>query len=307
MFGTKMSCFAALLVATMPGALSAATLFSDDFNDGSAASRWSVAVQTEATAEPTTGPDGSVNFNFDYSTLGIPAAPNGTGTTGAFIQVNSTDQTGDEGETYIVYPNGQNFAAGNFILTADMFVYNDQGAGTTELGMAGGFLNNGNPIAPYQWGSKGGPLAWAYTGEGGSTADLAVFKEGTASTTGYVALNDYNNVPAGTIPGFETGVAGAGGPAPDSSPNGSWVKVTVESVGSVVNWYLNGALVDTYDNSGGFYTAGNVFLGATDPFNSSNAGGGTIIDNVVVSAVPEPASLSLLGAAGLSLLRRRRA
>jgi hypothetical protein len=307
MFGAKTSLLVAFSLAAAPCAARAATLFSDDFNDGSAGSRWSVAVQTEATAEPSTLPDGSVNFNFDYGTLGIPAAPNGTGTTGAFIQVNNTDQVGDEGETYIVYPNGQNFTAGNFILTADMFVYNDQAAGTTELGMAGGFLNNADPVAPYQWGSRGGPLAWAYTGEGGSTADLAVFKEGTASTTGYLGLNDYNNIPAGTIPGFETGAPGSLGPAPASSPNGSWVEVKVESIGSVVNWYLNDALIDTYDNSGGFYTAGNVFLGATDPFNSSNAGGGTIIDNVVVSAVPEPASLSLLGAAGLALLRRRRA
>jgi hypothetical protein len=290
-------------------AASGATLFSENFNDGNAASRWSTAVQTEATAATTTGPDGSVNFNFDYGTLGIPAAPNGTGTTGAFIQVNNTDQTGDEGETYVVYPNGQSFTAGNFILTADMFVWNDlgaSGAGTTELGMTGAFLNNADPVAPYQWGTRGGPLAWAYSGEGGSTADFAVFKEGNAASTGYAGLADYNTVPADSIPGFETGVAGAGGPASDAAPNGAWAEIMIRSEGSTIGWYVNGALVDSYDNSGGFYTAGNIFLGATDPFNSVNPAGGTIIDNVRVTEVPEPAALATLALAGMALMRGRR-
>jgi hypothetical protein len=284
-----------------------APLFSEDFNDGNAATRWSVASQLESTAAPTTVPDGSVNFAFDYSTLGIPAAPGGSGTIGAFIQVNNTDQAGDEGETYIIYPNAQTFS-GNFVVMADMFVWNDggaSGAGTTELGMTGVFLNNADPVAPYQWGTEGGPLAWIYSGEGGSTADLAVFKEGNATSTGYMALGDYNTVAANSIPGFETGATGAGGPGPDATPNGSWVKVQIESVGSTINWYLNGALVNSYDNSAGFYTGGNIFLGATDPFNSVNPAGGTIVDNIVV-VVPEPATFALasFGLAALFAFRR---
>ena len=283
-----------------------APLFSENFNDGNAATRWSVASQIESTAAPTTVPDGSVNFAFDYSTLGVPPAPGGSDTIGAFIQVNNTDQAGDEGETYVIYPNGQSFS-GSFALTADMFVWNDLGAsggGTTELGMAGVFLNNADPVAPYEWGTRGGPLAWIYSGEGGSTADLAVFKEGNATTTGYMAISDYNTVPANSIPGFETGASGAGGPGPDATPNGSWVKVRIESAGSNINWYLNGALVNSYDNSGGFYSGGNIFLGATDPFNSVNSAGGTIVDNIAV--VPEPATfiVAVFGIAALLAFRR---
>jgi hypothetical protein len=294
----------------MPSVCGGAVLFSEDFNDGNAATRWSTAVQTESTALPTTGPDGSVNFAFDYSTLGVPSAPGGSGTIGAFIQVNNTDQQGDEGETYIIFPNGQSFS-GNFALTADMFVWNDggaSGAGTTELGMVGAFLNNGDPVAPYQWGTRGGPLAWIYSGEGGSTADLATFTEGNATSTGYAPLPtppgaDYNAVAAGSIPGFETGVSGAGGPAGDNA-SGSWVKVRIESVGSTINWYLNGALINSYDNSSGFYTAGNIFLGATDPFNSVNAGGGTIVDNINV--VPEPSTVMLCAICALAFANRLR-
>ena len=52
---------AALVV---PGTVFAVPVLLEDFNDGLAASRWSVAVQIEATAQPTTGPDGSVSFAF---------------------------------------------------------------------------------------------------------------------------------------------------------------------------------------------------------------------------------------------------
>lgn len=297
-----------VFVLVVSGSVSASTLI-EDFNDGLAATRWSVAVQIENTADPGRLPDGTVNLAFDYSTLGIANPNGGSDTIGAFIQVNNTDQTGDEGETYIIYPNAFS-VSGKFKVYADMFVYNDGGAGTTELGMIGAFLDNSVPIAPYQWGSEGGPLAWIYSGEGGSTADFARFAEGTPDPngdrlvnpdglTGYTALADYNTVPAGTIPGFETGVAGAFGPAAAANPRGSWVKVGIESDGTMIDWYVNGVLVNSYDNSGGFYTAGNIFFGATDPFNSTNAGGGTIIDNVVV--VPEPASagLMMLGLVGM--------
>jgi hypothetical protein len=285
-----------------------AALLSEDFNDGAASTRWSVAVQTESTAEPTTLPDGSVNFAFDYSTLGIANPTGGADTIGAFIQVNNTDQTGDEGETYVIFPNGFN-VSGKFVLKANMFVYNDEGVtggGTTELGMAGVFLNNADPIAPYQWGSGGGPLAWIYSGEGGSTADLATFEEGAVGDTGYVALADYNTVPAGSIPGFETGASGASGPA-GTNVSGAWVDVRIESDGTTINWFLNDALVDSYDNSGGFYTSGNIFLGTTDPFNSVNSGGGAIIDNVSVT-VPEPSTVAMTAYAvlGLFAVGRRR-
>lgn len=295
-------CALAAVLATVSSPAYAAIL-TETFNDGAAAARWSVAVQTEATAAPSTGPDGSVDFAFDYSSLGI-ASPSGGDTIGAFIQVNKTDQTGDEGESYIIFPNGQSYSS-PFAVEADMYVWNDGGAGTTELGMVGVYLDSADPVAPYQWGTRGGPLAWAYTGEGGSSADLAVFKEGNTTSTGYMALSDYNNVAAGSIPGFETGVSNSGGPA-GTTASGAWVKVRIEAYGSGVRWYLNGALVDAYDNSGGFYSVGNIFFGATDPFNSVNAAGGTIIDNVVVT-VPEPASAALacVGAFALMAIRRR--
>jgi hypothetical protein len=286
-------------------AQSRAAAFVENFNDGNAASRWTVASQQEATRDPSTGPDGSVNFAFDYSSLGVASPAGSSDTIGAFVQVNNTDQAGDEGETYVIFPTSYALpASGDWRVDADMYVWNDGQSGTTELGMVGAYINPASPVAPYQYGSDGGPLAWVYCGEGGAAADLASFKDGGPGSTGYAGIADYNDVPAGMIPGFQTGTDGGSGPA-GTDPSGSWVKVSIEKSGNMINWFLNGALIDSYDNSGGTYGTGTFFLGTTDPFNSSNAGGGAIIDNVVVS-VPEPASLSLLGAVGLLAGRRRR-
>lgn len=304
---TKTPLAVASLAMTLPLLSASAQIFTENFNDGNGASRWSSAYQLESTRDPGTTADGNVDYAFDYGTLGLSNPSGGSDTTGAAIKVNTTDQgPGDEGETYIIFPTGKNFS-GNFKLEADLFVH-VSGSATTELGLGGLFLDNNNPVAPYQWGDAGGPLAWAYSAEGGSSADLARFAEGNATTTGYSGISDYNDVPAASIPGFQTGGAGSLGPAGDN-PNGSWVRFGIEVVGTDINWYLNGSLVDTYDNSGGFYSEdGNVFLGLTDPFNSANGDNVLIIDNV--SVIPEPSTYAmifgLVAGAAIVVHRRRK-
>jgi hypothetical protein len=62
--------------------------------------------------------DFTVDFNFPYTSFGIPEAPNGGGN-GLFMNVNK-DATGSAA-TLNFYPNGQNFS-GNFALRFDMFL-----------------------------------------------------------------------------------------------------------------------------------------------------------------------------------------
>lgn len=278
-----------------------AALFAEDFNDGAANSRWTVVSQQEVRSDGSLPPDGSVDFAFDYSTLGIANPNGGTDTIGVFLQFNKTDSEGDEGESYSIFPNGMNFS-GMIELSLDMFVYNDGGSGTTEHGMAGLFLDNNAPVSPYEFGAAGGPLAWVYSGEGGDgSGDLGIYAEGDAASTGYTPLGDYaDNV---AIPGFDPGT----GPASAASPQGAWVDVTVRTIGDEIQFLLNGTVVDSYDNSGGFYSSGNILIGGMDVFNSANGGNGVVVDNVVVR-VPEPHSIALcmLGLVGLAVGRCRR-
>lgn len=280
--------------------------FTEDFNDGLAGSRWTIVSQQEidATDPEAINGDGSVNFNFNYSSLGIPNPSGNSDSIGAYIQVNNTDQAGNEGESYSIFPNLFDLPNADWRIDVDMFVYNDGSAGTSEFGHIGAYLNRANPVSPYQFGTNGGPLAWEYSGEGGAANDIATFENGGPGNTGFVGLGDYETIAAGSIPGFQTGAALAVGPA-ESDPRGSWVAVAIEQTGSTISWSLNGVVVDSYDNSGGTYTSGTFLLGAQDPFNSSNLGTGAILDNVVVTVVPEPGSLALLGLAGLCVLRRR--
>lgn len=301
---TALLCAALCVAMATQSASAAHLLLTEDFNDGLAGTRWSSVSQQEGVV----GPDGSVDYAFDYSSLGI-ANPNGSSdTTGAFLQFNKNDDGPvAEGESYSIYPNGF-MVSGPFFVEADMFVYNDGNSGSTEHGMIGVFLDNSNPVSPYEFGAVGGPLAWTYSGEGGDgSGDLGSFKEGDGSSTGYAGLNNYNDVPAGTIPGFQTGADGPFGPAAPPNDRGSWVKTKIVSDGTTVSFFLNGALIDSYDNSGGFYPGGNILLGGMDVFNSANGGNGVIVDNVVVG-IPEPTALALAGLslAGLALGARRR-
>lgn len=292
------TCFAAAVLLACASS-ARAQLFFEDFNDGNASTRWSIVSQQEGVV----GPDGSVDFAFDYSTLGIANPTGGSDTTGVFLQFNKNDDGPvDEGESYSIYPTGESFS-GTFYLTLDMFVYNDGGGGSTEHGMAGLFLDNNAPISPYEFGADGGPLAWVYSGEGGDgSGDLGIYAEGGVGTTGYTGLGDYADQPV-LPPGFDASL----GPAAAPNERGAWVDVSIFSDGTTIKYLLNGTVVDTYDNSGGFYTSGNILVGGMDVFNSSNGANGVIIDNVMVT-VPEPTSvaLSALALAGVAAMRRRR-
>ena len=109
---SSLSVMAAGLVLAAGASRANAQAFSENFDDAGAAGRWNIASQLERTAQPTTLPDGSVNFAFDYINLGI-APPAGTSRTiGSFIQVNNTDQAGDEGESYFIFPKTFTLPAG---------------------------------------------------------------------------------------------------------------------------------------------------------------------------------------------------
>jgi len=139
-------------------------VYSDDFDVDSSAN-WAVNG----------GPsDEAANFFFDYGTIGIPSAPNSSGTTrGVKLQVNQSSGTFGG---FSVSPLGQSFS-GNYELRLDLWLnFNGPapfgGHGSTQLGGAG----IGTAGTTAQWPGGVQDSVWFMaTGDGFSNADFRAY------------------------------------------------------------------------------------------------------------------------------------
>lgn len=327
MIRTLLYCAVALTVFSS-NAL-AQMVFTEDWDDLGGAGRWSAPV-----VEAETGVfDGTVDFAFDYSTLGVPPAPKSSGTTiGLFMEVNTTDDGDfDEGESVGVYATGFTMPAGDFFLTMDVFMNvnnltnTETGVspgGTTEYGSFGIFAAGAkfpgdagvNDDVPFRFGlSNGDGLALQITGDGGAADDFFLFVDpGNADTGSQTGLGSFDDVPNGTIPGVPTGTGDPANPF-RFGPEDQWVEVGITSSAGMISFSMNGYVIHTYDNTDGALSGGTIMLGYSDPFNSVNLDVGVetpnfiLFDNVVM-AIPEPSSVGMLicGIVGLLGVARRR-
>lgn len=313
---------AALLAQSSFGAT---ILYSDNFDAGTSASGWT-AVQSHANS--------FANFAYDYSTLGIPSAPNSLG--GSTIGMNFlANQSQGIQQGISASPNGQSFT-GDFTIRFDMWLnYNGPvgnppaapgGSGSTQVGSFGW----GTSGASAQWAGASSSIMFGASGDGGSTFDYRVYRSGglLAPSTGvyaagtttspssadarnntnpfYTALFGGQAAPAaqlGLFPG-QTGVTDPG------ALGFKWRDVVVQKAGTILTWTVDGNLLATVDSTGATLSGNNILFGIFDINASSSTDVNdhlitAIYDNIVVS-VPEPSSLALVGLSGLALLARRR-
>lgn len=308
-------CVCALLVGAALGlqASASAAIYDQNFE-----------VDPSATWTLNNGPsDAAADFFFDYSTVGIPAAPSGPGTRGMKLQANLTN--GIFGGMS-VSPTGLS-VAGDHVLTFDWWAnfngpFPSGGSGSTNLSTFG----IGTAGTQAQWPGAGpatDSVWFAATGDGGSASDYRAYS--TAASTSYTAgdpvyasattnasdpyFAGFGNVtaPAAQLALFpqQTGATGVG------TAGMAWHQVTIASVGGFVTWSVDGLQIATVDLSTVTIGGGNIFFGHSDVNAGSSADPNdaallfTLIDNIQIE-VPAPGPVALLAFGAALPLRRRR-
>jgi hypothetical protein len=322
-----LACAAALAAA--PVAASASVLFSDDFNAAGSAANYTLAQ---------TGQN-QVTWAWDYSTMGIPSAPNTTDGSTLGVKFESNMTAG--AAAGVTLHTLQDFTD-SYIVKFDAWInangpFPGGGAGSTEFLTAG---VGGDGITTNRVGGTGVGGYTAVNGEGGSGMDYRLYKGTTLqlpSSGQYAAgtvdsptasnsrnANDPYYAQFGNIDVAELPVQGANQPGGYQQQTGTlkpgavgfaWreVELHVNPTGgtggaAAVDWYIDGLLIGTLDAGvSAFPHEGKVTVGYADPFASLSDNAALsfgVIDNLVV--VPEPATLGLLGIGAVGLLARRR-
>jgi hypothetical protein len=315
---------ASALVACGIAAANAAPIFSENFEVDPSAN-WTVNKGPATTDE-------AHDFFFDYSTVGIPSAPNSGGTTrGLKLQAN---QSSGVFGGMSVSPNGLNVPLSDYKVTFDWWAnFNGPapvgGSGSTQLSTFG--VGTSGTVAQWPGGTQDS-IWFGGTTDGNSSSDWRAYSPAPAGANRYAdtaagiyaagaaagSTNASNVYYAGfgavTAPAAQTvlhpqqtGVSLIG-----SAPF-EWHEVVIEKSGGNVTWTVDGLLIATVPAADDTVATGNnIFFGHSDTNATSSTDVNdvnllfTLIDNVAV--IPEPGSLALAGLSLLGLARgvRRR-
>lgn len=251
----------------------------ETFDDGSASIRFSAPIISKDNAS--TPDDALVNFAFDYSTLGIGPAPNTVGgtTVGIAFGSNLTEQpASSEGESVGV-TSSIPLPVGDFVITADLYLYIDQASGSTEEAFLGVY-SDGSSVPLYLEETGSGVQFTINTdGDSSPNADYTLIRG--APTNTHSGLGDWEDIPDGSIPGVPTGNS------TNVGPFNQWVELELSNTAGQLSFLINGYELATYDNTAGTFSGGSLVLGGGDLFNLANANNRQIFDNLVVSAEAE--------------------
>ncbi len=271
------------------------TVFSDNF-DANSSANWTVNKSTN---------DTRVTFNYDYSSNGIPSAPNSVGNTTRGVKFEA-NMTNGVTAALNISPIGQTFS-GNYRLHFDMWInangpFPAGGTGSTEH-LTAGVGTAGNRV---QWNSGTADGFWfAIDGEGQATDTSATLPDVRAySGITLQAANSgvYDGGPESNIRGnghpYYSNVFPGGQTAPAlqqsnyAQQTGSldvgcvgfaWRDVVVNKTNNTVEWFIDGLKICRITNA--TFTASNIFVGYWDSFTSisdnTNLSFG-LVDNVRV-------------------------
>lgn len=295
-----------------------AILFQDNFDVNTSAS-WNVNMSSA---------DNAATWAYDYSADGIPAAPGG-GTIGLKLESNIASPTSVEAIT--LSPAGQYFS-GTYQLKFDSWLnapgpFPGGGSGSTEFYTCGiGY----DDVTVNRGGYTGSGAWFAADGEGGSSRDYRAYKNvgeqfaesgqwfaGTSSVSGG-AHNNSDPYYAGfgaldvaaTVPVQYAADPNQSGTTYAGTQGFAWHEVTVTVYGTWARWTIDGLPIAQLDTTIGstFDLDGNISIGYMDIFTSVAAKpwfAFGLVDNLVVTDVPEPSSVALLALGAIAFLRRR--
>jgi hypothetical protein len=309
-----------------------APIFSDDFDLPSPVAVTTTSTSGNYSVAVSLANNNKATFGYDYGAagLGIPPAPNSVGTSkGLRLDPNNggtatigalavSPTASFPGDIEIKYDLWMNSIAGGAGVT-----WNNGGTGSSEAITTGVGYNG----ATTQYSASGSGVWFHTIGDGGfasgnaTSPDYGAWVNGSlqSPTTGVYAAGTATAAPAANdnansyyttlFPGQPTP---AGQTPVATADNGTllfkWHAVRVDRIGNTVTWYVDNNLIATVTNAASTATD-RIVIGSWDPGTSQDAGHVfSIVDNLSISAIPEPTSCTLCLASlfGFAGLRARR-
>lgn len=304
------------LAALLPAAAHGATIFSEDFDDSNASTRWTTVTSGSSTL---------ADYAFDYSavtdfnsvSIGVPQTGQTTHT-GLKLAANFTSPTGAIAGVNS-YANSLNLTT-SAVMTFDMYAHFTDTGGSTIYGTYGfyhstqtGTFNSLGPTATSGY--------WfTNSSDNGTSTAMRALEVGTQDNTAARYLDSTQNPGSGagvTYQALFPDLDAGGGNSLAGYVLNRWVNVrlTRDMSTGLIKWEMkkptdaNYTTIYSFNDPTQTQNTGTITLGMTDPF-ASLSGPNTyyLYDNVVVSdLVPEPSCFVLLSlAAGMLLACRRK-